>query len=233
MRVGIVGFAGSGKSTLFQLLTGTHADPSKIHAGQVGVATLSDPRLDFLATLHKPKKITPATVEFLDTPGLLAGSHADNPQRLALIREGDALLIVLNGFAGGDPAAQLRVVSRRAALCRLSVVTSRVERLEASVKKPQTRSRASSEGARSRQGRAGGPRRGQDGRHARAVGRRQEAPSIVRPPDGQTPGRRAQHASKDSRFLLRCKPLAPRRWPSTPSSSSSSLSSSPTSERHS
>ena len=99
MRVGIVGFAGSGKSTLFELLTGTRPDPGKIHAGQVGVATLSDPRLDFLAALHKPKKVTPATVEFLDTPGLLAGSHADNPQRLALIREGDALLIVLNGFA--------------------------------------------------------------------------------------------------------------------------------------
>ncbi len=107
MRVGIVGFAGSGKSTLFQLLTGTRPDPGKIHAGQVGVATLSDPRLDYLAALHKPKKVTPATVEFLDTPGLLAGSHADNPQRLALIREGDALLIVLNGFAGGDPAAEL------------------------------------------------------------------------------------------------------------------------------
>ena len=87
MRVGIVGFAGSGKSTLFELLTGARPDPGKIHAGQVGVATLSDPRLDYLATLHKPKKVTPATVEFLDTPGLLSGSHADNPQRLALIRE--------------------------------------------------------------------------------------------------------------------------------------------------
>ena len=135
MRVGIVGFAGSGKSTLFQLLTGTRPDPGKIHAGQVGVATLSDPRLDYLATLHKPKKVTPATVEFLDTPGLLSGSHADNPQRLALIREGDALLIVLNGFAGGDPAAQLAAFRDELLFADLSVVTSRAERLEASVKK--------------------------------------------------------------------------------------------------
>jgi ribosome-binding ATPase len=135
MRVGIVGFAGSGKSTLFQLLTGTRPDPSKIHAGQVGVATLSDPRLDYLATLHTPKKVTPATVEFLDTPGLLSGSHADNPQRLALIREGDALLIVLNGFAGGDPATQLAAFRDELLFADLTVVTSRAERLEASVRK--------------------------------------------------------------------------------------------------
>ena len=56
MRVGIVGFAGSGKSTLFQLLTGATPDPGKVHAGQVGVATLYDPRLDFLAALHNPRR---------------------------------------------------------------------------------------------------------------------------------------------------------------------------------
>ena len=137
MRVGIVGFAGSGKSTLFQLLTGARPDPGKIHSGQVGVATLSDPRLDYLAALHQPKKVTPATVEFLDTPGLHAGSHADNPQRLALIREGDALLIVLNGFGGGDPAAELTTFRDEMLFADLGVVTNRAERLEASVKKPR------------------------------------------------------------------------------------------------
>jgi ribosome-binding ATPase len=137
MRVGIVGFAGSGKSTLFELLTGTRPDPSRTHAGQVGVATLADPRLDYLADLHQPKKVTPASVEFLDTPGLMAGSHADNPQRLALIREGNALLIVLNGFAGGDPAAQLSAFRDEILFADLSVVTSRAERLEASIKKPR------------------------------------------------------------------------------------------------
>src|SRR3954469_16687524 len=95
MRVGLVGFAGGGKSTLFQLLTGATPDPGRIHSGQVGIATLADPRLDFLASLHQPKKVTPATVELLDTPGLMPGSHGDNPQRLALIRGGDALVIVL------------------------------------------------------------------------------------------------------------------------------------------
>lgn len=135
MRVGLVGFAGGGKSTLFQLLTGTVSDPGKVHSGQVGVAVLADPRLDFLASLHNPKKVTPATVEFLDTPGLMPGTHGDNPQRLAVIREGDALLIVLNGFTGGDPAAELSSFREEMLFADLGAVTNRVERLEASVKK--------------------------------------------------------------------------------------------------
>jgi GTP-binding protein YchF len=135
MRVGLVGFSGSGKSTLFQLLTGAAPDPGKVHSGQVGVAVLSDPRLEFLASLHNPKKVTAATVEFLDTPGLLPGTHGDNPQRLAVIREGDALLIVLSGFSGADPAAELTAFREEMLFADLGVVTNRVERLEASVKK--------------------------------------------------------------------------------------------------
>ncbi len=137
MRVGLVGFSGSGKSTLFELLTGARPDPGKVHSGQVGIATLSDPRLEFLAAMHKPKKVTSATVEMLDTPGLMPGSHGDNPQRLALIREGDALLIVLNAFAGGDPAADLAAFRDEMLFADLGVVTNRADRLEASVKKPR------------------------------------------------------------------------------------------------
>jgi len=137
MRAGLVGFSGSGKSTLFQLLSGATPDPGKIHSGQVGVAVLADPRLDFLASLHKPKKITPATVEILDTPGLMPGSHGDNPQRLALIREGDALIIVLNGFSGGDLAAELAAFRDELLFADLGVVTNRVDRLVASSKKPR------------------------------------------------------------------------------------------------
>ena len=87
--------------------------------------------------LHKPKKVTPATVEMLDTPGLLPGTHGDNPQRLALIREGDALLIVLGAFAGGDAAADLAAFRDELLFADLGVVTNRAERLEASVKKPR------------------------------------------------------------------------------------------------
>ena len=137
MRAGLVGFSGGGKSTLFQLLTGATPDPGKVHAGQVGIAVLHDPRLEFLASLHKPKKVTQATVELLDTPGLIPGTHGDNPQRLGVIREGDALLIVLGAYAGGDPAADLASFRDEMLFADLGVVTNRAERLEASVKKPR------------------------------------------------------------------------------------------------
>lgn len=137
MQVGIVGFSGGGKSTLFELLTGARADPARTHSGQVGVAVLSDSRLADLAALHNPKKTTPATVEFLDTPGLLQGAQAENAQRLGLIREGDALLVVLDGFTAADPVAELRRFADELLFADLLVVTNRAQRLEASVKKPR------------------------------------------------------------------------------------------------
>ena len=79
MRAGLVGFAGSGKSTLFQLLTGTHPDPREGPFRPGGYRPFADPRLDFLAAMHAPKKVTPATVELLDTPGLLPGTDGTVP----------------------------------------------------------------------------------------------------------------------------------------------------------
>jgi len=138
MRAGLVGYAGGGKSTLFQLLTGATPDPGKVHSGQIGIAELDDPRLDFLAELYKPKKVTRANVEILDTPGLMPGSHGDNPQRLALIRKGDALVIVLNAFASGqEPERDLTAFRDELVFADLSVLTNRVETLEASIKKPR------------------------------------------------------------------------------------------------
>jgi GTP-binding protein YchF len=137
MRAGLVGFSGGGKTTLFQLLTGAQPDPGKVHSGQIGVAMVEDPRLEYLTKMHSPKKTTPATVEILDTPGLMPGTHADNPQRLALIREGDALLIVLGAYSGGDAARDYRSFCEELFFADLQVITNRVERLEASVKKPR------------------------------------------------------------------------------------------------
>lgn len=137
MRAGLVGFSGSGKSTLFELLTNVKPDPGKVHSGQIGTATLFDERLNYLTELHKPKKVTPALLELLDTPGLMPGSHGDNPQRLALIREGEALIVVLGGFTGGDPAAEVAAFREELLFADLSVVTNRAERLDASLKKPR------------------------------------------------------------------------------------------------
>jgi ribosome-binding ATPase len=137
MKVGIAGFAGSGKSTVFHWLTGAKPDPAKSQHGQVGVARIPDERLTWLAQLFKPKKTTPATLEFLDTPGLLATERRDNPRRLGIMRDAGGLLVVLNGFAGEGLADELRRFRDELLFADLEVVTNRVGRLEDSLKKPR------------------------------------------------------------------------------------------------
>src|SRR5579864_4095206 len=108
MKVGLVGFSGSGKSTVFHWLTGAKSDPAKSQLGQTGVAKVPDPRLDWLSAKFNPKKTTPTALEFLDTPGLLATERRDNPRRLGILRESNGLLVVLNGYSETDLPGQLR-----------------------------------------------------------------------------------------------------------------------------
>src|ERR1700741_2947406 len=98
MKVGIAGFAGSGKSTLFRWLTGVNPDPAAAQRGQVGIAKIPDERLEWLSDHFHPKKTTPATIEFLDTPGLMPTERRDNPRRLGILREAGGLLVVLSAF---------------------------------------------------------------------------------------------------------------------------------------
>jgi ribosome-binding ATPase YchF (GTP1/OBG family) len=137
MKVGIAGFAGSGKSTLFQWLTGARPDPAKSQHGQLGVAKIPDGRLTWLAQLFQPKKTTPATLEFLDTPGLLATERRDNPRRLGILRDAGGLLVVLSGFSGEDLAGELRRFREELLFADLEIVTGRIGRLEDSLKKPR------------------------------------------------------------------------------------------------
>jgi ribosome-binding ATPase YchF (GTP1/OBG family) len=137
MKVGIAGFAGSGKSTVFHWLTGVKPDPAAGQRGQVGMAKIPDERLDWLSAHFRPKKTTPATIEFLDTPGLLATERRDNPRRLAILREADGLLIVLSGFGGGNLADELRRFREELLFADLEIVTNRVTKLEEQFKKPK------------------------------------------------------------------------------------------------
>jgi ribosome-binding ATPase YchF (GTP1/OBG family) len=137
MKVGIAGFSGSGKSTVFHWLTGVKPDPAKSQHGQHGVAKIHDDRLVWLANLFKPKKTTPATLEFLDTPGLLATERRDNPRRLGIMRDAGGLLVVLNGHASGDVADELRRFREELLFADLEIVTNRVGRLEDGLKKPR------------------------------------------------------------------------------------------------
>ncbi len=137
MKVGIAGFAGSGKSTVFHWLTGAAPDPSKSQTGQIGKPEVPDKRLDWLSAQFKPKKTTFAKMEFLDTPGLLAEERRDNPRRLGIMRDAGGLLIVLAGFAGGNLADELRRFRDELLFADLEIVTNRIDKLRDLLKKPR------------------------------------------------------------------------------------------------
>jgi ribosome-binding ATPase YchF (GTP1/OBG family) len=137
MKVGLVGFAGSGKSMVFQWLTGARPDPAKAQLGQTGVAKVPDPRLDLLTARFLPKKTVATALDFLDTPGLLPGERRDNPRRLGILREANGLLVVLNGHSETDLAAQLLRFQQELVFADLEIVTGRIGKLEDQLRKPR------------------------------------------------------------------------------------------------
>lgn len=137
MKVGIAGFSGSGKSTVFQWLTGVAPDPSRSQQGQVGKPEVPDPRLQYLSNLFKPKKTTAGKMEFLDTPGLNISERRDNARRLGIMRDAGGLLIVLGAHGGGVLADELRKFREEMMFADMEIVVARMEKLRAQLKKPR------------------------------------------------------------------------------------------------
>ena len=135
MKIGLVGYQGSGKSTLFHWLTGVAADPALSHTGQSGMASVPDPRLQRLADLYRTKKITVAAIEIVDTPGL-SRKHEGNAARMAMIREADCLVFVAAAFGNTDPLADLRSFDEDLLLADMEIVSGRIHRVGESLKKP-------------------------------------------------------------------------------------------------
>jgi ribosome-binding ATPase len=91
VAVGIVGLSNAGKTTLFNVLTGAHATVSGTE--NVGMATVSDERLDQVGQVVGAAKVTPAAIRVVDVPG-------SGAQLLGNLRQVDALLLVLDGWSG-------------------------------------------------------------------------------------------------------------------------------------
>lgn len=137
MKVGLVGYSGSGKSTVFEWLTGAKPNPAKVlQEGQVGIAQVPDERLDWLSNHFNPKKTTYATLELVDTPGLIASERKDNPKRLNILRTADGLLVVLTGFSG-DPVQEYKNFQSELLFADLEIITNRIDKLESQLKKPR------------------------------------------------------------------------------------------------
>lgn len=135
MKIGLVGYKGSGKSTLFEWLTGVKPDAGHAHLAQSAATPVPEPRLEQLRKIYNPKKVTPATLEIVDTPGL-SRTHQGNAARLALIREAGCLILVAAAFDKSDPAADLQSFEEDLLLADMEIVSGRIGRIEESVKKP-------------------------------------------------------------------------------------------------
>ncbi|MDP9468883.1 MAG: YchF family ATPase [Chloroflexota bacterium] len=142
MQVTIVGLPGSGKTTVFNALTGAQADTGGFSGGRaapnVGVVKVPDERLDRLAAIFTPRKTTPADVTYVDVaiPAGAAREGTVNPDHLALIRNADALLHVARAFEGGggapDPWHDVDELDLEFAIADLGVIEKRLEKLRTS-----------------------------------------------------------------------------------------------------
>jgi len=142
MEVGILGLAGSGKTTLFSLLTANaEALSGNGRRGKtaVGMARVPDVRLDSLSALYRPRKTTPAAVRYVDVPGIDGSRCEEGGLNIPELRTMDALMVVLRAFGDDavphplgsvDPLRDLDRIEQELLLQDQMVVERRLERLE-------------------------------------------------------------------------------------------------------
>lgn len=148
MKVAMIGLPKSGKSSVFSAVTGQPFDPFSPPQLHPGVVRVPDPRLKYLTELCQPKKVTEATIEFIDCPG---HSLHDNKGRdewkkqLPTVRQAELLVVVVRDFQNPTvPAYRDRVNAQEdfdtvwgeLIFADLDAVTTRMDRLEKSIHKP-------------------------------------------------------------------------------------------------
>ncbi len=139
MECGLIGLPGAGMTTLFEALVGDKARTGAGHGPRpgIGVATIPDPRLAVVARYVESRKVTPATLTFVDIPGIDVGKgSAKTGGPLAAAREMDAICQVVRCFespgerAGRrtDPVGDIRTLEEELILADLALVEPAVDR---------------------------------------------------------------------------------------------------------
>jgi len=143
MKVAIIGLSNSGKTTVFNALTGqdiettiystTSGDPN------IGIVKVPDPRIEKLSEIFKPKKSIHATIEYIDYVGLTKGDLKQNRKVFDLIKDADALVHVVRAFEddsvihpGGtrDPLRDIGTIELELIFGDLELIEKRLERME-------------------------------------------------------------------------------------------------------
>ncbi len=165
LNLGIFGLQSSGKTTLFNAITGSQASTSSYSSGDqpnVAVVKVPDPRLEVLADMFHPRKTVYADVQFTDVPGMSAAAKEKESrepvsrQTLGFISAVDALVLVVRAFEsasvplpegsdGVDPLRDVETILLEMAFSDLGIIERRLERIKGEIAKMKGAERESRE----------------------------------------------------------------------------------------
>jgi len=149
MEIGIIGLPSSGRTTLFEALTGTKPETRTGAAVNVGVAKVPDKRLDGLAKLFQPKRVVPAEIKYIDIVGSF-GKGGMGGQLLTQLGTVDAFIHVVRLFEDAsiphvegslDPQRDVGAVDLELAFSDLAIIERRLKRIEESLKGARSQER--------------------------------------------------------------------------------------------
>ncbi len=143
MKIAIIGLANSGKTTIFNALTGlniaTTVYQTMTAEPHIGVVKVPDGRLERLTAIYNPRKTTHAVVEYVDYIGLTKGDLEQNRKVFDLIKDADAVVHVIRGFhdeavlhplGSVDPARDAETLELEMMFGDLELIDKRLERME-------------------------------------------------------------------------------------------------------